>query len=129
VLSRANIALLGLPITLLEGDYRSMLAGLEMPPDGDLIAFIAPPWGKALDETRGLDLRRTEPPIMEILKHLAQTNRGYRVIFAVQTFERMDMESVAEVRAELNWSDPRLYDLGIEGRNHGILLGTIGWSP
>lgn len=128
-LSRRNIERLHLPITLLEGDYGSVLATLEISGDRDLIAFVAPPWGNALDEARGLDLRSTEPPIIEIIRHIALTNRGRRIIFAVQVYEQLDQAPVEELRGYLDWSDMRIYDLGFQGRNHGILLGTKGWSP
>jgi hypothetical protein len=38
-------------------------------------------------------------------------------------------ESLAELQAILDWSELRIYDLNISGRNHGILLGTKGWTP
>jgi hypothetical protein len=29
----------------------------------------------------------------------------------------------------LDWSMLKIYDLNIAGRNHGILIGTKGWTP
>ena len=57
-LTRRNLAALGLSIRIVNADYRSGLIGLSAA-NRLLIAFIAPPWGKGLDEARGLDLRRT----------------------------------------------------------------------
>ena len=37
-------------------------------------------------------------------------------------------ELLAAVQALLDWSELRIYDLHIEGQNHGILLGVKGAS-
>ena len=60
-LTRRNIAGLDRTIDLQHGDYQSLLADRHLPPDHVVIFFIAPPWGTALDEVAGLDLRRTTP--------------------------------------------------------------------
>src|SRR6516164_7776600 len=44
-LTRQNLALLGLPIEILNTGYRSGIAELSLSSDVLLIAFIAPPWG------------------------------------------------------------------------------------
>jgi hypothetical protein len=99
-------------------------------PDGDLlVAFIAPPWGEALDPTSGLDLRRTSPPITEIVDLLFHAFRKNPVLCAIQVYEAMDPVSLAEVCQRFDWSSLRIYDLNEAGRNHGILLGTRGWAP
>jgi hypothetical protein len=41
--------------------------------------FVAPPWGKALDEWQGLDLSRTEPPITEILQRVSARFAGHKI--------------------------------------------------
>jgi hypothetical protein len=69
-LTRKNLAALTLPIDILNTGYLSGLTGLLVALDELLIAFIAPPWGDALDRTSGLDLRRTMPPITEIVDFL-----------------------------------------------------------
>jgi len=30
---------------------------------------------------------------------------------------------------QLDWTELRIYNINDEGRNHGILLGTTGWTP
>jgi hypothetical protein len=94
-----------------------------------LLFFIAPPWGTALDEQAGLDLRRTTPPVTEIIAELTQRFSDHRMLFAVQVYEKVDPEALAEVRTLLDWTDLRVYGLSAPGRNHGILIGTRGWSP
>jgi hypothetical protein len=66
-LTKRNIAGLDRTIDLQHGDYQSLLADRHLPPDHVLIFFIAPPWGIALDEVAGLDLRRTTPPVTDII--------------------------------------------------------------
>jgi hypothetical protein len=41
----------------------------------------------------------------------------------------MNAGSLAELHAKLDWSMLKIYDLNVAGRNHGILLGTKGWTP
>ena len=38
-------------------------------------------------------------------------------------------ESLAFVSSMLDWSRRVTYDIDAPGRNHGLLTGTIGWSP
>jgi hypothetical protein len=128
-LTKRNIAGLDRTIDLQHGDYQSFLAARHLPPDQGLIFFVAPPWGKALDEVAGLDLRRTTPPITDVLGHIRRTYPSQRVLFANQVYEKVDPASLRAVQALLDWSDLRVYDLNEAGKNHGILLGTNGWKP
>lgn len=127
--SQQNMLALSLPIEILNTDFRSGLAQLRLAPDQLLIAFIAPPWGDALDQTRGLDLRRTTPPVAWILNILHGFFAQGRLLVAIQVHESVDPDSLAETKAVLNWSVLRIYNLNAPGQNHGILLGTIGWMP
>jgi len=43
-------------------DFASLIEELRVREDRGIIAFVAPPWGAALDEVKGLDLGRTKPP-------------------------------------------------------------------
>jgi hypothetical protein len=106
-----------------------MLDRHYLPPTDAIIIFVAPPWGTALDEAEGLDLRRTEPPITEIMARVGQTYPDRQVLFAIQVYEKVNAGSLAELRAKLDWSMLKIYDLNVAGRNHGILLGTKGWAP
>ena len=128
-LTKRNIAGLNRTIDLQHGDYRSLLANRHLPPNHGLIFFIAPPWGTALDEVAGLDLRRTTPPITDIFEFITTTFPSQRVLHATQVYEKLNPTSLREVQALLDWSDLRTYDLNAAGKNHGILLGTGGWKP
>ncbi|MGJ4945635.1 hypothetical protein ACQR1W_34095 [Bradyrhizobium sp. HKCCYLS1011] len=111
------------------GDYRSLLEQVDLPTDEAMIIFVAPPWGTALDEVQGLDWRRTEPPITEMIAQFGQAYLNSQLLFAIQVCEKVNAESLAELRAELDWSSLKVYGFNVAGRNHGILLGTRGWIP
>jgi hypothetical protein len=128
-LTRRNIAGLDRKIELLQGDYWSRLEGRSFPPRLGLIVFVAPPWGTALDEAMGLDLRRTAPPITAIIDRFARSYAAHKLLFATQVYEKVNPDSLAELRNIVDWSELRVYDLNTARRNHGILLGTRGWKP
>jgi hypothetical protein len=128
-LTRKNVAALTLPIDILNTGYLSGLTGLSVAPDELLIAFIAPPWGDALDGTSGLDLRCTTPPITEIVDVLFHAFSRNPLLCAIQVHEIVLPVSLAEVRARFEWSGLRVYELNTPGQNHGILLGSRGWTP
>jgi hypothetical protein len=116
-------------IDLQHGEYQPFLAACPLAPNHGLIFFIAPPWGTALDEVSGLDLRCTTPPITDIIGFIKTTYPTRRVLVAIQVYDKVNPTPLREVQALLDWSDWRIYDLNNAGKNHGILLGTIGWKP
>jgi len=128
-LTTKNLATLALPIDIVNTDYLSGLADAAVPTDQLLIVFIAPPWGDALSKTAGLDLRRSTPPIMEIVDVLIHRFGRNRLLCAVQVYETVDAHSLADLRTRFDWSALHVYDLSEPGENHGILLGTLGWTP
>jgi hypothetical protein len=127
--TRQNIEALALPINILSTDYLSGLAGVSVEPDDLIITFIAPPWGNAFDRTSGLDLRRTTPPVIEIVDFLLHRFSQNRLLCAIQVFEVVLPVSMSELRARFDWSTLRIYELNVSGQNHGVLLGTKGWVP
>ncbi len=128
-LTQQNLAALALPIEVSNTDYRVGLAGASVAAEQLLIAFIAPPWGDALDETAGLDLRRTTPPVTEIVDVLFHARARSPLLCAIQVYETVDPASMAELKSRFDWSEHRVYDLNAPGQNHGILLCTTGWIP
>ena len=128
-LTKRNIAGLEKKIDLQHGDYQSLLADRRLRPDHGLIFFIAPPWGTALDEVAGLDLRCTTPPVTDIIGYITRTYPSQRVLLTTQVYEKLNPASLRDVQALLDWSELRVYDLNDAGKNHGILLGTSGWKP
>ncbi|MDA9408154.1 hypothetical protein [Bradyrhizobium sp. CCBAU 45384] len=128
-LSNRNIAVLDRNIELVQGDYQTLLESRHIPTDRGVVVFVAPPWGTALDERIGLDLRRTTPPIGEVVSRIERTFSGRPLLFATQVYEKVNPASLADLRALVDWSELRIYHLNDEGRNHGILLATRGWTP
>jgi hypothetical protein len=128
-LTRQNIVALALPIEILNTDYVSGLGGISGAPDELLITFIAPPWGNGFDKTSGLDLRRTTPPVTEIVDFLMHRFSHNPQFCVSQIFEIVVPQSISELRARFDWADLRIYELNMPGENHGILLGTKGWAP
>ena len=128
-LTKRNIASLDRRIDLQPGNYQSFLVECGLPPNHDLVFFVAPPWGTALDEVAGLDLRCTTPPITDVIGFIKTTYPSQRMLVAIQVCEKLNPTSLREIQAQLDWSDLRIYDLNDAGKNHGILLGTSGWKP
>lgn len=128
-LTRNNIAGLDRRITLKRDNFLATIDGHDLPVNHALIVFVAPPWGTALDEDRGLDLSRTEPPITGIIERIARRYDGRRILFATQVYEKIEASSLAALERTLDWSRLLVYDFNVTGRNHGILLGTKGWKP
>jgi hypothetical protein len=128
-LTRKNLSLLALPIEVLNVDYIAGFSQVRAAPGSLLVVFIAPPWGHAFDLIRGLDLRRTEPPVTRIVDHLRRDFAQCRLLCAIQIHETVEPESLAELQACFEWHALRMYDLNASGKNHGIVLGTSGWKP
>jgi 16S rRNA G966 N2-methylase RsmD len=128
-LTKRNLAALALPVEILNADYLSGLARMPLATDHLVVAFIAPPWGNALSRTSGLDLRRTTPPVAEIVDAMFDRFRGYPLVCAIQVYETVDPESLLELKRRFDWSTIDLYRLNPAGQNHGVLLGTKGWTP
>jgi hypothetical protein len=128
-LTRQNLGILALPIEVLNVDYRAGLADVSLTADQLVVAFIAPPWGDALDPVHGLNLRRTTPPIAEVVEFLIHVFPNNRLLCAIQLYERVEAGSLADLQTRFDWSALRVYDLNAPGENHGILLGARGWVP
>ena len=100
-----------------------------MPEDRGIVAFVAPPWGTALDEVQGLDLRLTTPPISEIIEQILHQFPKHNILLATQVYEKVGVPSLTEVQTKLDWTELRIYDINEKGRNHGTLLGMKRWAP
>jgi hypothetical protein len=128
-LTQRNLAALDLRIELVHGDYVRLVEERRVPEDRGIVAFVAPPWGTALDEVQGLDLRRTTPPVTEVIEQIARQFPKHNILLAMQVYEKVSAPSLIEVQTRLDWTELRIYDINEKGWNHGILLGTKGWAP
>lgn len=80
-------------------------------------------------KTYGLDLRRTTPPITEIVDLVLHAFAYNPLLCAVQVYETVTPASLAELKSRFDWSGLRVYGLNAPGENHGILIGAKGWTP
>ena len=78
-----------------------------MPEDRGIVVFVAPPWGTALDEVQGLDLRLTTPPISEIIEQILHQFPKHNILLATQVYEKVGVPSLTEVQTKLNWTELR----------------------
>jgi 16S rRNA G966 N2-methylase RsmD len=128
-LTQRNLAALSLPLDVVPTDYAAGLNALRVPADQLVVAFIAPPWGEALSATSGLDLRRTTPPVTDIVDVLAARFAMNRLLCAIQVPETVDPASMSQLATRFDWTTRRTYALNAHGQNHGVVLGTRGWTP
>ena len=128
-LTHRNLAALDQRIELVHGDYVRLLEQRHVLEDRGIVVFVAPPWGTALDEVQGLDLRLTTPPISEIIEQILHQFPKHNILLATQVYEKVGVPSLTEVQTKLDWTELRIYDINEKGRNHGVLLGTKGWAP
>jgi hypothetical protein len=128
-LTHRNLATLDQRIDLVYGDYLRLLEERRVPEERGIVAFVAPPWGTALDEGQGLDLRRTTPPVCEVVEQIVSQFPKHKIILAVQVYEKVIQPSLDQVQERLDWSELHIYDVSDKGRNHSILLGTKRWAP
>ena len=125
--TRANLRAVGFGAELTMVDHDAGLRALRVADGERLAVFVAPPWGDALDPVTGLDLRRTQPPVVEILDLLGRTFPS-EVLVAVQIHETARPDSLAEIRSRCAWSAVEIYDINAPGQRHGVLLGRLGRS-
>jgi hypothetical protein len=94
-LTHRNLIVLSQRVTLVRGDYEGPLPQQHVPEDRGIVAFVAPPWGSALDEVEGLDLRRTAPPIAQVIEHITRQFQTQKILFATQVYEKVSTTSLA----------------------------------
>lgn len=127
-MSTHNIASLGAPIRLVHGDFRALLGTHRFGPDRRIVAFLAPPWGDALSREAGLDLGRTKPPIADIITAFEAVYGSQPVLYVVELHEHLVPEPLAALRAALDGTQLRIFDLAGPTGRHGVLLGTRRWA-
>ena len=126
-LASKNLCIAGLSIDLRHDSYQHGLQALGQPGEDLLIVFVSPPWGAALSERSGLDLRRTQPPVAEAIDVTIAAIGHHKLLFAIQVFETVEPDSLAEVTARFPWSAMKVYKINAPGQNPGLLLAARGW--
>jgi 16S rRNA G966 N2-methylase RsmD len=128
-ITKRNLSSLDMDIELVNGDYKSLLRNYRVPGDCFIIVNVAPPWGDALNKITGLDLRRTKPPITEIVDFIDEFYKEHPILWVTQVHQTIDSISLADLKKRFDWSALRIYDINVEGMKHGVLLGTSRWKP
>jgi 16S rRNA G966 N2-methylase RsmD len=128
-LTQRNVALLDLPITVRHETYERGIQEIRIDEDELVVIFVAPPWGEALTAKGELDLRRTTPPVAEVIDRVAATFDARRLLLAIQIYEQIEPGSLTDIIDRCDWSNRKIYAIDPPGRNHGLLLATLRWSP
>src|SRR5262249_32366389 len=101
-LTDRNLTILGQRIDLVHDDYVKRLEECRVPEDQGVVAFVAPPWGMALDELRGLDVCRTAPPICDVIEQLVHRFPKHKMLFATQVYEKVCTPSLTQVQSRFD---------------------------
>ena len=128
-LTRKNLSIMGLGIEVVHQGYEPGMQALSVSEDALVIVFVSPPWGAALDEAVGLDLRRTTPPVADIVALAMDAFQHNKLLFAIQAYELVEPDSMAELTRRFDWSAFNVYDINAQAKNPGLVLGTVGWTP
>jgi hypothetical protein len=80
-------------LTIARGLTGLSVASHELP-----VTFIAPPWGNALQRTSGLDLRRTSPPVIDVVDLLLHRFRHRQLLCLIQVYEIVRSDSMGDLR-------------------------------
>jgi predicted RNA methylase len=128
-LASKNLRVVGLGIDLRQDSYQHGLQALGQLGEDLLIVFVSPPWGHALSEGSGLDLRRTQPPVAQAVDLTTAAVGRHKLLFAVHVYETVEPGSLAELTARFPWSAMKVYDINPPGQNPGLLLATQNWVP
>ena len=125
-LTRSNLERIRCPATLIFGTFEALIDQVARPaPSRPIVVFVAPPWGRAFDEKTGLDLDRTEPPILAIIERVADVFAGHETAVAIQIHERAMSASLARIVARLVRPLTVFYPFDPPGRRHGLLIGGL----
>jgi hypothetical protein len=122
-----NVASLGVPVRLVNGDYHVLLGQHRFPEDHHIIAFLAPPWADALGAASGLDLSRTKPPIADIIADFERVYANSPILYAIEIHERLVPGPLAALRTQIEKSELHIYDVPAATGRHGVLLGWKRW--
>jgi hypothetical protein len=122
-LTRENFEKIRFQAFFERGSYQDLLRPEILPYENLCVVLVSPPWGAAFSFVEGLDLRRTHPPVNEILSFVRARLPRHELIFVIQTHELMVAESVAAITAGRD-----VYAQGVinasarPGRNQGYLV-------
>lgn len=117
--TRQNFELIGFPAAVYHDNHTRALSELRARPDWRWIVILCPPWGEAFQHEIGLDLRRTRPPIRELMDELYPPAPGPSPVFVIQTSRLVVEESLAELDGAYRLLERQMRHLIYGGRRDG----------
>jgi hypothetical protein len=96
--SHHNMRVLGLPVDVLLQSWQGWSHVINSARPRAVIALIDPPWGSAFDYIRGLDMRRTDPPVDDVLTDL-KCRSHVPTLVLVKTTDRLVNDGMHAIRA------------------------------
>ncbi|WP_372365305.1 RsmD family RNA methyltransferase [Candidatus Uabimicrobium sp. HlEnr_7] len=124
-LTRSNLELIDFSVQYHLGNFQDLFPKIQLNNKNLNVIIIDPPWGNkgAFNFSKGLDLRLTEPPLIEILHFLKKQIAKTPVIYVVPVYKIVVEESLLSI-AE-NYS---IYERGLTltpATKIGYVIGKI----
>jgi 16S rRNA G966 N2-methylase RsmD len=120
--TKNNLKIMGDRCQVFFGNSLNYIKKMNFPDNKPLIVLIAPPWGQALSFEDGLDLLKTSPPVDEIIASVKHTFSKQRLIFVIQTYEKLVRNSVKCITDQFTYSNEEIIPSIGEGLNTGLLV-------
>jgi Conserved hypothetical protein 95 len=114
-----NLKVLGHNLKILNRSWREAWEITAKSKADLIVALVDPPWGPAYDYTRGLDLRRTNPSVLEVLQEL-RTWTALPILCLIKTADVLANGVMDEIRSS--------YTIVGSGMSQGMETGfNIGY--
>jgi hypothetical protein len=84
-----------------------------------------PPWSQGFSFEKGLDLRYTDPPVMQVLEHIKRLLPGQQILYIIKVYEILVEESVDDIVANSLVYTRRVSTPSPPGKNIGWIIGAL----
>jgi hypothetical protein len=121
-----NLALIGSPWHVIHGSWHDFDPASLADDIQTLIVIVDPPWGRG-HTSAGLDLRDTEPPVLDILTTL-MPRLHHPTVWVIKTYEHTVPESLAGITEQFVHYQYDTLTSMVPGTNVGYLLGITQGS-
>ena len=122
----ANLQRLKIPLQLKNCSYSTVPSVLPEADQRSFVYLFDPPWGKAFDPAKGLDMNRTEPPIVSLLTLASRWVQGRPGMAAVKGCERMSGTVPSELQQEARLLEFKVMEPGVIGLRPACLVFRLG---
>jgi 16S rRNA G966 N2-methylase RsmD len=120
--TKNNLKIMGDKCQVFFGNSLNYIKKMNFPDNKPLIVLIAPPWGQALSFEDGLDLLKTSPPVDEVIASVKHTFSKQRLIFVIQTYEKLVKNSVKCITDQFAFANEEIIPSISSGLNTGLLV-------